>query len=357
MLTKTPLKRVITLKANSNSSSYERFKNLYTTRLNKTLSVIIKEGRSINFSILKLLLLLISPYILMGIFSTDSFMTFEKPLRTPTIIINILFFIFIFYLGFNLYKKYKRFVNKYKRMVIEPIIKVINPSFKYFPEKHIAINDYLDSDLFRMHEHFHGDDLISGTIDDFDFEMSEVHTYHHTGHGKNRQKHNIFDGLFFIFKYKKNLQSLTYIFPDLAERFLGKIFGQTLQSFISSNAKGDLVKLENPVFEKIFKVTSTNQIEARTILTPVMMEKMVDFYKDVNQQPLYFAFKNNLVYVAISRPMGSKAFTNNQYFEPPSLFFNPKAASFNFAKKIYDCINIPVEIAKEINDNASVWKR
>ena len=346
-------------KTSSNLSSYERFKNLYTTKLNKNLSAINKERRSINFSTLKLLLLFISPYVLIGIFPSNPFMNFEQPLNTSTKIINILFFMFIAYLGLNLNKKYKRFVNKYKKMVIEPIIKVINPNFKYFPEKHIAVNDYLDSDLFRMHDHFHGDDLINGTIDDFEFEMSEIHTDYQTGHGKDRQIHNIFDGLFFIFTYKKNLQSRTYIYPDIAERFLGKLFGQSLQSFINSNSNGDLVKLENPVFEKLFKVISNNQIEARTILTPVMMEKMVDFYKDVNQQPLYFGFKNNLVYVAISisRPMISKTIPNDQYFEPPSLFFNPKEASFNFAKKIYDCINIPVEIAKEINDNASVWKR
>ena len=340
-----------------NKATYEKFKILYSTKLDKTLAVILKEGKIINFGILKLILLLISPYILIGTFYSRSFQTPELTLTTPVIVINIIFFIFIFYLGFNLYKRYKNFVNKYKRMVIEPIIKVINPNFKYFPDQHVDINDYLDSELFRMHEHFHGDDLIRGTVDDFNFEMCEVHTYYHTGSGKNRQKHNIFDGLFFIFKYKESLQSRTYIYPDIAERFLGKLFGQSLQSFINPNEKGDLVKLENPVFEKIFKVTSTDQIEARTILTPVMMEKMVKFYKDVNQQQLYFSFKNNIVYVAISSSMGSKSVLNNQYFEPPSLLFNPKGASFNFAKKIYDCINIPVEIAKEINNNASVWKK
>ena len=248
-------------------------------------------------------------------------------------------------------------MKKYKRYVIEPIIKVINPSFKYFPEKHISENDYLESGLFRNHEHFKGDDLITGTIEDFEFTMSEVHTYYHSGHGKNRTRHNIFDGLFFVFKYKKYLQFYTCIHPDFAERLLGKLFGQKLQSLISSDKHGELVKLENPDFEKIFKVTSTDQIESRTILTPVMMEKMVRFYEEVGQKPIYFAFKKNIVYVGISKALNNRSISPNQFFEPPSFLIMPQKASFNFAKNIYDTVNIPVEIAKEINDNASVWKK
>ncbi len=51
-----------------------------------------------------------------------------------------------------------------------------------------------------------------------------------------------------------------------------------------TNAKhyGELIKLENPEFEKIFSVYGSSQQEARYVLTPTMMEAIVNVYKTCN---------------------------------------------------------------------------
>jgi hypothetical protein len=41
----------------------------------------------------------------------------------------------------------------------------------------------------------------------------------------------------------------------------------------------DRVKLENQEFEKIFDVQSKDEVEARRLLTPKMMEKLVELVK------------------------------------------------------------------------------
>ena len=50
------------------------------------------------------------------------------------------------------------------------------------------------------------------------------------------------------------------------------MIGQKLQSFTTAFSKRQLIKLEDPEFEKLFAVYGDDQIEARYILTPALMQ-------------------------------------------------------------------------------------
>ena len=69
--------------------------------------------------------------------------------------------------------------------------------------------------------------------------------------------------------FNKNFNGHTVVLPDTAEKILGK-FGQSLQSMSS---RGELVKLEDPEFEKEFCVYGDDQVEARYILSPALMKR------------------------------------------------------------------------------------
>ena len=332
------------VKENSHLSTYDEFKTLYLTKLEKTLIQRLQEIKPINIGWFVFIFLFAFPYILLRLYYAIYSLTPEQILGFPRDLTDVIFFIIVFPLIAYLLRKHDRFTKIYKETVIEPIIKFINPNLQYFPNKHISAKDYLDSRLFKMDKTFEGDDYIEGVLDNFEFKMSELHTAYES-------KHPIFDGLFFVFKYQKNINSKTCIYPDRAQRLIGKLLAQKIQSFLGSRDNENLVKLENPEFEKLFKVFSTDQIEARTILTPVMMEKIIKFQNDLGAVKLYISFINNSVYI------GLKSATHKQFFEPPSLIPRSKIAIFNFAQDIYNCINTPIEIAKEINNNASVWKK
>ena len=65
--------------------------------------------------------------------------------------------------------------------------------------------------------------------------------------------------------FNKHFNVKTYVLTDTAEKMFG-FLGKKLQSMNSS--RDDLVYLENPDFEKQFVVYSSDQIEARYILSP-----------------------------------------------------------------------------------------
>jgi hypothetical protein len=59
----------------------------------------------------------------------------------------------------------------------------------------------------------------------------------------------------------------------------------------------DTINLENMGFEELFDVQSEDQITSRMILTPALMDHMVQFAKRSHNQ-YYFNFIGNLLYIS-----------------------------------------------------------
>jgi hypothetical protein len=253
-------------------------------------------------------------------------------------------------LGFVLlyfaYKKKVVYRARFKSEVVAEVIRAIDPTWRYEPNLCITPSEYRSSDLFRTsYDKYEGDDLISGKIDKTDFRCSELHTQYKTTHRDSNghtkvQWHTIFRGLFFHADFNKEIKGSTYIEPDVAEKLFGK-FGQSLQ--VSS--KGKLVKLENPEFEKLFAVFSTSQDEARYILTPSIMEAIVNIRKYYNRK-MYFSFIGSRVYCAV--------FFNNNLFEPKILSSGVK---INDVETMFNLFKFNEKLIKELNLNTRIWTK
>ena len=114
----------------------------------------------------------------------------------------------------------------YKENIISSIISYLCQEASYRPESGIAESVFMNSRLF------------STSPDRY-----------------------IFRGFFFIADFNKNFQGQTVVFRN---------------SWFKLNLGKQRVKLENPNFEKQFDVFSTDQVEARYILTPNLMERLLE---------------------------------------------------------------------------------
>ena len=61
--------------------------------------------------------------------------------------------------------------------------------------------------------------------------------------------------------------------------------------------KTQRVKLEGPVFEKAFEVYSTDQVEARFILTPDFMERLIGLERTFKGRQVRCAFSGGCMYL------------------------------------------------------------
>lgn len=245
------------------------------------------------------------------------------------------------------YKQKTKYRQSFKSNVVSDIVKLFNPEWQYLYDSCINSQDYERSGIFPHHvDRYNGDDLVVGKVGSTDFQYSELHTqYKQVTYGAKgrRQEHwvTIFKGIFMHADFNKEFSGSTYVLPDTAERLFGS-WGQSLQRLSS---RGDLIKLENVEFEKLFVVYGSDQVEARYILTPAIMESMVNLHKRFDGE-IYFSFVGSRVYFAKS--------LSGSLFEP-NVFRS--GVNFGDAKEMYDLLGMITTLIQDLNLNTRIWTK
>jgi hypothetical protein len=199
----------------------------------------------------------------------------------------------------------------FKQVVLKQLLAAACPSLEYAPDACIPESLYRSSGLFRTsYDRYQGDDHVSGRIGSTDICFSELHTEYKTetkdSEGrKSTHWHTIFCGIFFVADFHKHFAGATFVLPDTAQGLLGPWLGQGLQALTSSH--GEIVKLEDPRFEQAFVTYSSDQQEARYILSPSLMERMLEL-RDRFDVSTHFSFIDGRVHVALE--------TGGSHFEP-----------------------------------------
>ncbi len=111
------------------------------------------------------------------------------------------------------------------------------------------------------------------------------------------------------------------------------------------NRKSDRLKLEDPRFEQHFSVYSNDQIEARYLLTPAMMERLVEFVVKAKSK-VSLSFIDNNIYIAISN--------SKNYFEP-ALF--TQSDSFESVQDIAHDLQFVIDIVNDLDLNTRIWTK
>lgn len=246
------------------------------------------------------------------------------------------------------YNKLKQVYSlNFKKRVVQRMVDFIQPGLTYDYDKHVSKELFVNSDIFRQQiDSYVGDDCITGTIGKTDFTFSELHAQHREVYYNNGRREerwvNIFKGIFFVADFNKNFTGRTFVLPDKAENFLGGIFKFVQKLTVG---RGQLVKLENVQFEKEFVVYSDDQIEARYILSPALMERILKFKQEANAHIL-LSFVNSCMYLAIPISMDlfeAKIFSSGTKFE--------------YLASYYRYMNLALSIIEELNLNTRIWTK
>ncbi len=268
------------------------------------------------------------------------FITMIPILIIVFLLISLLMYFFIF--GFK--RNRTNFRTEYKKIVIGKLMQFINPELAFTPNLFITQNKYDLSKIFLSNpDIYSGEDLVSGKIEKTQVEFCELHTQDRQTDHKGRTTYvTIFKGLFFIADFNKHFTGQTYVLSDFGERFLG-FFGKLMQNI--NVGRPDVVRLEDPEFEKIFVVYSSDEVEARYILSTSFMERLVEFRKKMDCS-VQLSFVGNNMYMAI--PMKKNLFE-------PSL--RRTVMNFEDIKEYYKQILFCTSIVDEMNLNTRVWTK
>lgn len=182
--------------------------------------------------------------------------------------------------------------------LLRRVVEFWDPSFRYLPEASISREEFEASRLFdgESIDRFAGEDLVRGRHGSTDFRFSELRASRVRKRGKRTQVEIVFKGLFFVADCHKTFRGQTLLLPDRAERHLGA-FGRAFQA-LGGVSGMRLVQLEDPVFERSFAVYATDETEARYLLSPSMMQRILRFHENTGAK-LRLGFARGRVNVAV----------------------------------------------------------
>ena len=166
-----------------------------------------------------------------------------------------------------------RALNKtYKQIVVTRVVAALGQGMTYSAESRFTKQDFIEMDLFEKKvEKWRAEDEVCGRRNAVTYSILEGKATRTEGSGKNRRTVTIFKGSIVRLDFNKNFLGQTVVVPDSESKILGGLFGES-----STRRKKDICRLENVVFEKEYSVYGSDQQEARYILTPKMMELILD---------------------------------------------------------------------------------
>jgi len=157
----------------------------------------------------------------------------------------------------------------------------------------VVFQEFDESGLLPRYDRKDLEDRFYGNLNGVEFDMFEsklekVKTSTENGRTTTSSK-KIYHGVLFRFAFPKRFNGRTLVLKDSG------LVGNFFKDF---KGAGERITLEDPRFEKLFEVWGSDQIEARYLLTPTLMERMVELARAINSKRIEFCFMNNLLLVS-----------------------------------------------------------
>ncbi len=149
----------------------------------------------------------------------------------------------------------------------------------------------LESKIVPGHRDYHADDLFEGVYQGVKLSFADVTLRSYAKNRENRAT-TVFQGLIIELNLGKTAFNGHTAVLDNKISFLDTTHQQL---------KGlKRVKFPAPEFERAFDAYGTDQVEARFLLDPAMMERLLAIYKEFSGQGMAVAFYKNKVTILIS---------------------------------------------------------
>lgn len=222
----------------------------------------------------------------------------------------------------------------FKTNIFTKVIGFINPNFRYVMHGHLSEAEFFDLGIYEQRSYLYdGNDQIVGKHSGVSFQLCDLHVSRQKNFSKeNEPPVTIFKGPAFVAQFNKAFQGETYI---ISRKVDSQYIGFEL---------GESIRLEDAEFGQLFKVYSNDQIEARTILTPELMERIKSLGKK-DKNKLMISFRHNRI--------GILNYNGKNNFEIDVL--GNKSVSESLPLFYEDLCN-QLRIIDELKLNRSLWK-
>ena len=174
--------------------------------------------------------------------------------------------------------------DRFKRNVIQKIVKDINPNFTYRPYSSVGEKEFFKPKLYDRTQEiswFKGDDFIEGRHNKVYFRMSDIDYYVLRGSGKSVYIKHLFLGIVFIAKFYKFFNYRVYIIKKNKDTGFTTNYGKK-------------IGVDNVEFNEKYDVYADDEINAFYILSHSFMENFLNLTKRMKCEINAVFYQDNL---------------------------------------------------------------
>ena len=227
----------------------------------------------------------------------------------------------------NVSSLFDKLAKIYKRKIKNKCFSRILKCFDFIKDNS---NDLFTSLILKKHIMYctnkHGcrlspqiDDRFSGTYNNVNYRIAEIGNIHIRGY---KGIYSTWNGVFIEFQFNKEIKAPLYVFPKSEHSYIITTFLALLIVSISIKTflvpllifsliwtigllldlrlyKFKKVDLEDTKFAKLYNVETTDQVEARYILTTAFMDRINNLRRIFNSKDIRIFFENNKMTIAI----------------------------------------------------------
>ena len=199
-----------------------------------------------------------------------------------------------------------RIKKEAKTLLVEPIARQFDLSYVHECGPQGLVHELKDKKLLPDWDRSKFEDRLEGRRSGTDFEFFEAHleekrTQRSSNGGTRTKWVTVFRGQCLRFDFHKTFYGRTRVMRDAG---LFNAFGGMFSDM-------DRARLEDPEFEKAFEVYTNDQVEARFLLTPDVMQRLLELEEAFHGAKLRCAFEDGQLFLALE---------GGDMFEPGSMF-------------------------------------
>ena len=237
------------------------------------------------------------------------------------------------------------FEKKIREDILQSFFEAVIPEMSFSTYSYVNRELFEKSKFIWSYTHHQGENHFKGILNNVNVEFSELILTETT----DKIRWSIFTGPFFVIKFPEQFKGRTIVKPFSKKTTADRKLGNLLQKIIKSSDPE--ININDESFHKEFKIFSTNENEAKNILTENLRNFLLSFTANLNTEP-YFSFSENQIYFGLNKfkdlfKIEIKKSINKDLLES---YYNNLKTLTGISKKLYELVDFASKNPK-IHDN------
>lgn len=188
-----------------------------------------------------------------------------------------------------------RITAEFRQELMPVLLSASDPSLRYRLAGRVAQSEFEASGLFMRPDRYAGQDLVQGYMGNTALEFSLVHAQQRCTRNYSDMYGNIHTQV-----YYQTLFRGLFLSADFNKHFSGRVMLSPRAAGFLRKLSASHVMLEDPEFNRLFTVTATDQVEARYVISPTLIERLKALRAKLG--PFQAAFAKGQLFLAFNMP-------------------------------------------------------